>query len=75
MKAVDKFIEDLSEPRSQFRRSLRVKSMQSADGIFEMSWGQPDGRATFQYGEEIHAGEPHVIWQASSAPTGIFANP
>ncbi|HEV7161625.1 MAG TPA: hypothetical protein VGN25_00075 [Solirubrobacteraceae bacterium] len=23
----------------------------------------PDGRATFEYGVEVMAGEPHVIWR------------
>jgi hypothetical protein len=27
-----------------------------------MTWA-PDGRATFEYGEAIHAGEPHIIWR------------
>lgn len=22
-----------------------------------------DGRATFQYGEELHPGQPHIIWR------------
>ncbi|MFD6425369.1 hypothetical protein [Streptomyces sp. NPDC060198] len=28
----------------------------------EMRWA-PDGRATWQYGDEVRAGEPHVIWR------------
>jgi hypothetical protein len=27
-----------------------------------MSWA-PDGRATFEYGEQMIAGEAHVIWR------------
>lgn len=30
--------------------------------MFEMTWA-PDGRATFEYGEEQTEGEPHVIWR------------
>ncbi|MER6108587.1 hypothetical protein ACWG5P_11115 [Streptomyces prasinus] len=28
----------------------------------EMTWA-PDGRATWQYGDELREGEPHVIWR------------
>ncbi len=46
----------------RFRRGLRVKAVQGAAGIFEMTWA-PDGRATFQYGEERRPGDRHVIWR------------
>ena len=46
----------------RFRRGLRVKDVQGAAGIFEMTWA-PDGRATFQYGEERRPGDRHVIWR------------
>lgn len=23
----------------------------------------PDGRATFHYGDEVKAGEPHIVWR------------
>lgn len=59
--AVKEFIADL-RTRRQFRKGLRVKGVQGAKGIFEMTWA-PDGRATFQYGEERSEGEPHVIWR------------
>ena len=62
--AVRKFTEDLNNlPRGQFRGGLRVKPMQNADGIFEMTWEGRDGRATFQYGDELNEGEPHIIWR------------
>jgi hypothetical protein len=41
---------------------LRVKRVQGRPGAWEMSWA-PDGRATFEYGEEVRPGEPHVIWR------------
>lgn len=41
---------------------LRVKGVQGADGILEMTWAD-DGRATFEYGKEQIEGEPHVIWR------------
>ena len=59
--AVAKFVEDLKEERP-FRKGLRVKGVQGADGIFELTWAD-NGRATFEYGEEQIEGEPHVIWR------------
>jgi hypothetical protein len=59
--AVDKFINDLKRGRG-FRPGLRVRGIQGASGIFEMTWA-PDGRATFHYGEPIQEGEPHVVWR------------
>ncbi len=44
-----------------FRSGLRVKGIQGADGIFEMTWA-PDGRATFEYGTPGDEGA-HVIWR------------
>lgn len=57
----------------RFRRGLRVKAIQGAPGIFEMTWA-PNGRATFQYGEERRPGEPHVIWRRIGTH-GIFGRP
>jgi hypothetical protein len=59
--AVKKFIDDLGRGRG-FRPSLRVKGVQGAPGIFEMTWA-PDGRATFHYGDPIREGEIHVVWR------------
>jgi hypothetical protein len=36
--------------------------MQGHPGVWEMSWA-PDGRATFEYGDEVHAGEAHIVWR------------
>lgn len=58
--AVAQFVADLTA--GAFRSSLRVKGVQGAAGIFEMSWAA-DGRATFQYGSEVVAGQPHIIWR------------
>jgi len=41
---------------------LRMKGIQGATGIWEMTWA-PNGRATWQFGEEITKGDPHVIWR------------
>lgn len=59
--AVAQFVEDLRKG-GQFRKGLRVKGVQGATGVFEMTWAD-DGRATFQYGEAVLEGEPHVIWR------------
>jgi hypothetical protein len=59
--AVTHFVEDLGAG-GQFRKGLRVKGVQGAPGIFEMTWA-PNGRATFRYGESVRPGEAHVIWR------------
>lgn len=57
--AFRKFDDDLIAGR--FRPGLRVKGVQGAPGVFEMTWA-PDGRATFEYGQSQGAG-PHLIWR------------
>ena len=59
--AMAQFVEDLSAGRS-FRKGLRVKGVQGAGGIFEMTWAS-DGWATFEYGRPVVEGEPHVVWR------------
>ena len=59
--AVEQFVEDLQRDR-MFRKGLRVKGIQGATGIFEMTWA-PNGRATFEYGDEVAEDHPHVIWR------------
>jgi hypothetical protein len=58
--AVRKFLEDL--PTGKFRAGLRVKGIKSAEGVLEMTWSG-DGRMTFEYGKEVHVGQPHIIWR------------
>ena len=58
--AVTRFVADLKGERG-FRPGLRVKGIQGAPGVFEMTWA-PDGRATFEYGSTIGKG-PHIIWR------------
>jgi len=36
--------------------------VQGEPGVWEMTWAA-DGRATFSYGAEVVAGQPHVIWR------------
>jgi hypothetical protein len=61
MAAVAQVVEDLQSGRG-FRKGLRVKGVQGATGIFELTWDD-DGRATFEYGHPVREGEPHVVWR------------
>lgn len=69
--AASEFVADLSS--GTFRSGLRVKGVQGAEGVFEMTWAD-DGRATFEYGPEIREGEQHVIWRRIGTHD-IFARP
>lgn len=60
--ARDAFNEDLDADRPP-RSKLRVKPVQGAAGVWELTWNWPDGRATFSYGDEKRAGKKHVIWR------------
>jgi hypothetical protein len=71
--AVGKFVTDL-KAGGKFRGGPRVKPMQGAPGIFEMTWERDNGRATFQYGEPLIEGEPHIIWRRVGGHS-IFGNP
>jgi hypothetical protein len=59
--AVARLVEDLSVDRG-FRAGLRVKGVQGAAGIYEMTWA-PNGRATFHYGRSVQEGLPHIVWR------------
>ena len=59
--AVREMVEDLKAGQP-FRAGLRVKSVQKARNVYEMTWA-PDGRATFHYGAEHVPGEPHIVWR------------
>jgi hypothetical protein len=59
--AVSQFVEDLRAGKG-FRKGLRVKGVKGVVGIFEMTWAD-DGRATYQYGEEVREGEAHILWR------------
>lgn len=69
--AVTQFVEDLRTGR--FRKGLRVKGVKGAKGVFEMTWAG-DGRATFQYGEAVVEGKPHIIWRRIGTHA-IFGEP
>lgn len=59
--ARDQLVHGLRQRPPEFAPALRVKRLQGADGIWEMSWAA-DGRATFRYGAAIVAGQPHIVW-------------
>ncbi len=59
--AVAQFVEDLQGGGAS-RKGLRVKGIQGAAGLFEMTWA-PDGRATFEYGDAVIGAEPHIVWR------------
>jgi hypothetical protein len=46
----------------QFPPQLRVKRVKAVAGVWERSWAK-DGRATFEYRDEVRPGEPHVFWR------------
>ena len=52
-----------ADPTSAWPTSLRVKDVEGAPGIWEMTWSfaGPDGRATFEW-IEIR-GEPGIRWR------------
>ena len=59
--SVRQFAEDLQRGGA-FRQGLRVKGVQGARGVYELTWA-PDGRATFHYGQPRVPGQPHVVWR------------
>ncbi|MFA0845532.1 hypothetical protein [Streptomyces rochei] len=69
--AVVAFVDDLRTGR--FRAGLRVKGVQRAHGVFELTW-DGDGRATWSYGEEVIRGERHIIWRRIGSHD-IFSGP
>jgi hypothetical protein len=46
----------------EFSPALRIKRVQGIDGVWEITFAA-DGRATFEYGDEVIEGMPHVIWR------------
>lgn len=66
-KAIKKFVADLTlieqRNRRTFRKSLRVKDVEGSEGVWEMTWDWPDGRATFEYGAPVEVEMRHVLWR------------
>jgi len=71
--AVKQFVTDLKNAEQAFHPRLRIKRMQGHPGIWEMTWA-PDGRATFEYGDEVHPGQAHIIWRRVGTHS-IFKRP
>jgi hypothetical protein len=46
----------------EYPAGLRIKGVQGAPGVFEISW-VPDRRATFEFGEEHLPGQRHIVWR------------
>jgi hypothetical protein len=53
----------IADPSAAWPTALRVRSVQGAPGIWEMTWSfaGPDGRATFEWIQI--AGEPGIRWR------------
>jgi len=72
LNAVIQFVADL-RGGAGFRKSLRVKKMAGYDSVWEMTWA-PDGRATFEFADQVKEGHPHIRWRRVGTH-GIFKNP
>jgi hypothetical protein len=61
--ACDALLADPTNPSAAWPASLRVKSVQGASGVWEMTWSfaSPDGRATFEL--VTVDGELRVRWR------------
>jgi len=57
---VTKLVADLESGR--FRKGLRVKRIEGTSSFYEVTF-PADGRATWEYGDPVLEGEPHVIWR------------
>ena len=71
--AVQLFVRALRQRPPRFPPGLRVKGVHGHPGVYELSFGD-GGRATFEYGDEVRPGEPHVIWRRIGDHS-IFADP
>lgn len=60
-RAVRDWVKDLKAHGIQ-PNDPRVAGMSSAPGVFEFRWAA-NGRATFEWGRQQVAGEPHVKWR------------
>jgi len=72
---LEQFVPDVDA--GVFRKTLRVKEIRNAEKghtVYEMSWAF-DGRATFEYGEEIKEGVTHVIWRRVGTHSSLNTQP
>ncbi|MBD3004749.1 hypothetical protein [Streptomyces sp. 5-10] len=66
------FVPDLNE--GEFRPGLRVKRIKSLQGVtvvYEMTWSA-DGRATWNYGEQLKPEHVHVVWRRIGTHDDLF---
>jgi hypothetical protein len=54
-------------------KQLRIKRVESAGGVWEMTWQWPNGRATFEY-VDLELGEVAVRWRIIGGHD-IFGDP
>ncbi len=64
----------IADPASPWPRALRVRDVEGAHGILEMTWSYsgPDGRATFDW--LVEGGEPIIRWRRIGGHA-IFGQP
>ena len=64
----------VAEPGTPWPAALRVKSVEGAKGVWEMTWSfsGPDGRATFEWGR---VGDDVCIRWRRIGTHGIFSDP
>jgi hypothetical protein len=70
--ALRRFLVELNADEG-FSPGLRVKGVQAAPGVFEMSWA-PNGRMTWSYGQPGADGATHVILRRVGTHA-VFDNP
>ena len=63
-----------ADPATPWPRSLRVRDVKGAAGVWEMTWslGGPDGRATWEW--VTVADEPAIRWRRVGSHA-VFAEP
>jgi hypothetical protein len=47
--------------------------VQGYPGVWELTRA-PNGRATFEYGDELRSGDPHIVWRRIGTHS-IFRKP
>lgn len=61
-----------ANPAAPWPKKLRVKSVRSAPGIWEVTYSGPDGRATFEW--TTVGGKPAILWRRVGGHE-IFSDP
>lgn len=72
-RAVDLFVQGLASGSGRFHPSLRVHRLGSTTDVWSLTWGKGGkGRATFRFGDQVRAGEPHVEWLGVTADHSLY---